>query len=581
MAGHNHKLDLIVVGAGVYGICAANTYLQLHPTADIVVLDSDEDAGGVWSNSRLYPQFWSQTGERLGGYPDSAFKVPEGAERYHDLFEAKHLTKYLEDYVTGQAYNGRSLRKRFVFRCWVNNLQKDGDAWNIQANLEGKNVTYRAGKVIVATGLTSVPNMPQLPGKEHFRGSVLHQKTFGNSKILTPEETEVEQHTHITILGGSKSASDMAYAAATDINAPRKVSWIIRTSGSGPLILTKAQGFGKYRSLPELGSIRAIANLSSANPYLHETWFSSFLHKTWLGEWLLQKIWSQSETESAAIANYDGREGALLGFEKLRTETSIRWRSGSVGILQKDDFWDVVARNVRVHRGDVAELTVDAVVLDDGTEVRTDVLLCATGWKQQHSCFSTEEAARLGLPLNLNDSRELVEQSQQHWSKLEEEADRKVLSRWPYLTNAPKSKARPIRTTPYRLYNLTLPVSDQSIAFLGLQLVPNSYHTALAQTLYAIAGLDGVLKLPPKEEMEKEVAFIDRWCARRYPVHGHLGNVLDYEMVSFTDYLLKQLGLSSHRTKASWWADMTDPVVASDYAALVEEYRKKHADYVS
>ena len=112
---------------GVYGIYAANTYLEIHPEANIKVLDSDEDGGGVWSTSRLYPHFWSQTGTRLSGYPDVPFKVPEGVETYYDLFEAKHLAKYLEGYVTDHEYDGRELRDRFVFRCYVTGVEKAGD----------------------------------------------------------------------------------------------------------------------------------------------------------------------------------------------------------------------------------------------------------------------------------------------------------------------------------------------------------------------------------------------------------------------------------------------------------------------
>ena len=57
---------------------------------------------------------------------------------------------------------------------------------------------------------------------------------------------------------------------------------------------------------------------------------------------------------------------------------------------------------------------------------------------------------------------------------------------------------------------------------------------------------------------------------------GWLGNVIDFEMVSYTDKLLAELGLSSHRYKGSWWADLTDPCLASDYAGIIDEYRNKY-----
>ena len=363
---------------GIYGVYAANTYLELHPEANIKVLDSDEDAGGIWSTSHLYPQFWSQTGARLSGYPDVPFKLPEGAETYYDLFEAKHLAKYVEAYVTDHKYDGRELRDKFVFRCYVTGVEKAGDGiWTIRADREGQQVTYRASKVIIATRLSSVPNMPDLPGKEAFKGAVLHQKAFGHSRVLTAEEADMEDHAHVTILGGSKSATDIAYTAATDPNHPRKVNWIIRTSGSGPLVFSNAKGFGKYRNIPETGSTRAIASLSSANPYLPESWWSWFLHKTFVGEWLLEKIWRRIERESPMLADFYGREGRLEGFEGLKSESNVRWRAGPLGLMQRDDFWDVIARNVRIYRQDIARLTEETVVLEDETEVRTDV--CSAG----------------------------------------------------------------------------------------------------------------------------------------------------------------------------------------------------------
>jgi dimethylaniline monooxygenase (N-oxide forming) len=511
----------------------------------------------------------------VSGFPDVQFKLPEDAPRYHDLFESKYLTQYLEDYIVDQKYDGRGLGERFVFNCWVRHVRKEGSLWVIDAKLDDEDIQYKSTKIIIATGLDSQPQMPHLHGREEFEGPVLHQKDFGKSGIFTDAEADPQNHINITVLGGSKSAADIVYAAATDTNHPRKVNWIIRTDGTGPIVLVDAKAFGKYRATSELGSIRALSNLSAANPYLPETWFSWFLHKTIVGQWLLNFVWSQNENKSISLANYKGREGALPGFEKLLPEGKIQWRSGPMGMLQKDDYWDVIAKNVQVYRGDVRHLEKDTVVLEDGTKVRTDVLLCATGWKQQHPYFDADDAARIGLPIKPKE-KELVQEEWQHWSKLDEEADRKVLARWPYLASVPQFRTYKVTTTPYRLYKNVIPPNDPSIAFLGLEYVPNSYHVAAVQAIYAIAILDGCLQLPPQAEMEKDIAFIDRWCARRYPVHGWQGNVLDYEMLSYTDHLLEEMGLSSHRPRTSWWRDLTDPCLASDYAGLVDEYRKKY-----
>lgn len=576
-------LDLLIIGAGIYGTYAASTYLALHPTATILVFDADSGPGGVWSKSRLYPKFYSQTGARLCGFPDFPFKVPEGEETFHDLFEAKWLSGYFEAYLDREVgENRRRLGERFWFRVWVERVWKEGELWCARGKrkVEGGDgeevVEVRAKKIIVATGVFTQPFVPDLPGREKFGGPILHQKDFGKSKILTPEEAEIQKHRKISILGGSKSAADIAYAAATDPNREREVTWIIRTSGTGPLLLTHPKGFWKYKSLPEVGSTRAVASLSTANPYVEESWWSWFLHRTPVGEWLLDKIWSQAAGDAANLAGFGVREGRLEGFEGLRSSTSTRWRSGQQGILQQDDWWDVIAKKVKVVRGEIERLEEGKIVMEDRREIESDVLLAATGWMHGHTVFSSEEKARLGLPLNLESEKELAEAERAKRQHLDEEADRKVLARWPYLASAPKFKKQPIASTPYRLYNMCVPTTNHSIAFLGVPVLPNSYHTCIATTLWAIAVLDGAHVLPSQTAMEADVSYISRWCARRYPVDGWLGNRVEFEMVSFTDKLLAELGLESHRDKQSWWRDWTDPCLASDYAGVVDEYRRKY-----
>lgn len=575
----SEPLDLIIIGSGIYGVCAAQTYLTLHPSAAILVLDADSGPGGVWSKSRLYPGFHAQTGVRLCGFPDVPFKVPEGVETFHDLFEARHLSRYFEEYLAREVgEGGRSLRERFWFGVWVERVWKEetGGLWRVLGKKGEEGVDLCAKKVIVATGVFTRPFVPTLSGREKFGGPILHQKDFGQSKILTSEEPDIEKHTKITVLGGSKSAADIAYAAATEPQHPREVTWIIRTSGTGPLLMTHPKGFWKYKSLPELGSTRAASAISSANPYVEDSWWSWFVHKTPVGEWFLDSVWSAAAGDAEKVANFEGREGRLEGFEGLRSSTVTRWRSGQQGILQHEDWWDVIAQSVKVMRGDVERLEEGKVVLEDGRMVESDVLLSATGWVHGHTMFSAEDKARLGLPLDLERDDELVEEERRHWQEMEAEADKKVLGRWPYLAKVPNFKKTPITSTPYRLYNMCVPIEDQSIAFLGIPVLPNSYHTALATTLWAIAVLDGTHKLPPKPEMEQDVAFIARWCARRYPVDGWLGNRVEFEMVSYTDKLLAELGLNSHRNNGSWWGDLTDPCLASDYAGVVDEYRRKH-----
>lgn len=44
------EFDLAVIGAGIYGIQAARTYLELHQNDKVIVFEASGDVGGVWSS---------------------------------------------------------------------------------------------------------------------------------------------------------------------------------------------------------------------------------------------------------------------------------------------------------------------------------------------------------------------------------------------------------------------------------------------------------------------------------------------------------------------------------------------------
>ena len=184
----------------------------------------------------------------------------------------------MEEYVDGKVYAGTGLRERISFSTWVKDVRKVDGTWQVVAEKEGRGeVVYHAKKVVIATGTSSVPNLPDLLGKKSFKGPILHQKDIGRSNLLTKDEENIEEHESITIYGGAKSAADLAYAAAKDTSRDgkhRKVNWIVRSSGKGALGYVHPKSpFSKYRNITETATTRAMPGLSSANPYLPEgTW---------------------------------------------------------------------------------------------------------------------------------------------------------------------------------------------------------------------------------------------------------------------------------------------------------------------
>lgn len=229
---------------------------------------------------------------------------------------------------------------------------------------------------------------------------------------------------------------------------------------------------------------------------------------------------------------------------------------------------------MHVYLDDIVRLSSNQIHLQKGTEITTDVLLCGTGWNSaSFNFFEPQELVRLGLPHNL--TNEPPEQAKL-WSQLEGKADRDIIECFPILASPPEHHHRAIQTTPYRLYNGIAPIEDNSIAFLGYFNVGNFFKGAECQAIWATAFLDEKFQLLSIESWRLKVAQHVVWCKRRYLSDGELGNFVLFESNAYTDGLLHEVGLSSHRK--GWFRDYFRPGYAADLAGLRDEYIAKYQD---
>jgi hypothetical protein len=215
------------------------------------------------------------------------------------------------------------------------------------------------------------------------------------------------------------------------------------------------------------------------------------------------------------------------------------------------------------------------VCLKSGEELPTDALLLGTGFVPSLNFFDHSLLKQLDLPYTPGDEPTA---SAHKWALLEKAADQQVIEKYPLLANPPADIFRkPTPTTPYRLYKGMAPISDasdRSIAILGHLLVPNYFRVGEIQAIWATAYLDGQLKLPPVEEMEKEVALFTAWCRRRYLSNGEKGNHVLFEVAFYNDRLLEQVGLKSHRR--GWFWDYFGPGTMVDLRGLGKEYLERY-----
>lgn len=250
---------------------------------------------------------------------------------------------------------------------------------------------------------------------------------------------------------------------------------------------------------------------------------------------------------------------------------SAFWYTGPLGLVQHDDFWDTLAGNIDVYRESISVLEPCHIVLSNGIRLAADSICCGTGWNTRCGLFTKRMTIALGLP---HDPVDDDQETQQHWATLLASAEADIRSRFPILEESPIIKAAEATTTTTRLYNCIAPLDDTSIVFLGQAHSSNSFRAAEAQAIWATAYLDGSIGLPPREQAEHNIAAMNAMSRRRYPTQGQAGDCIFFELIWYTDKLLDEVGLKSHRKLG--WSDWVDPCLASDFKDCVQEYRARH-----
>jgi dimethylaniline monooxygenase (N-oxide forming) len=419
---------------------------------------------------------------------------------------------------------------------------------------------YTAPKVVDATGYNSIPNIPEIPGASTFKGKIIHHRDFGRSTLL-------QDCKHIVVLGGAKSAADVVYAAA---KVGLQVTWVIRKSGSGPAAYFPPDAPIPYYSNGNAAFHHRFVGSLLACIFAPESWWSTFLYRTFIGRAFVRFVWGTMQGEMYKRADYDRKDGMENGYKNLKPDLGLFWQNDSTGLNPHEDLFDTFATKVRIYRQDVDSIGVESMNLADGTIIETEGIVFATGWQQTTPFLDPSTAYSLGLATELS-AADPDEDSK--WAALERMADVKVLTRFPLLADPPPHHTSVPRTTPFRLYKAMIPTHDHSVVFLGKMMLANHTYNSELQAIFAVGVLEGTLALPNVQNMEEEIALTRAWQMRRYLGKGYMGNWFYFDIVPYTDALLEELGLRSHRMKG--WRDWVKPIVAEDLKGLMAEWKQK------
>ena len=279
-------------------------------------------------------------------------------------------------------------------------------------------------------------------------------------------------------------------------------------------------------------------------------------------------------------------------FEPPRTVTEVDLLKSWEVCLLKSREWirrplDFVKSSAPVKEGmkgsdvrpvaDVDELGEGVVRLSDGTELVTDAVVCATGWKARPPIkFSPEGMdAELGLPSNA---------AQMFSQKDVAAADAEIFSRFPKLREQPKTPSPGGDTSaddtnqPFTLYRFMAPpkhmLESNDIAFAGMITTISTPLCAHLQALWITAYLSNTLSRLPSStlEAEKTALLHSRFGRWRYAC-GYGARFPDFvfDAVPYLDMLLRDLGIKEKR-KGGWLSEIFEAYGPEDYKGVVGEW---------
>ena len=303
-----------MIGAGPAGLAVAATLRQRG--LPCVVLERAMSVGSSWQ--QRYDLLHLHTIRWLSGLPGG--RIPHRLGRW---VSRDDFVRYLDGYA--QQFDVRP-----EFGVTVRRLERSENGWRLTTS-DG---SREAWAVVVATGYSSVPDLPAWPGRDEFTGMLLHSADY--------REPTAYRGRKVLVVGAGNSAAEIAVqlvdAGATVIQSVRTPPNIVRRDTLG----IPSQLFGialKHAPAPVLNSVVG----------------------------LLRKVSVPNLTRYGLPAP-DGD-----GFSQFQRTATVpildhgfvdRVRDGRITIVPAVDHCDG-----------------DRVVLADGSDVRPDVVIAATGFR--------------------------------------------------------------------------------------------------------------------------------------------------------------------------------------------------------
>src|SRR5215510_9811393 len=365
---------VLVVGGGQAGLSIAARLTQLQ--IDTLIVDRERRIGDNWRNRYRALTLHNQVHVNHLPYmpfpPSWPTYIPKDklAGWFEAYVEGMELNYWTATEFEGGAYNETEERWSVVLR--------PGD---------GTKREMRPRHVVMATGVSDIPNLPDIPALRDFRGTVLHSSQY--------DDGDAWRDKRALVIGTGNSGHDIAqdlYSSGAKVTLVQRSSTLIvniEPSAQLPYAL-----YGEGPPLEDCDLITMSIPLSVARE-----------SHTLLAE-------QAKNLDRELLAGLE-RVGFKLDFGEDGTGWQFKYLTRGGGYYFNVGCSDLIVGGEvgLVQFSDIAEFIAEGARLRSGDTLEADLIVLATGYKgQEHlvrKLFGDDVAARVGPIWGFGDGQEL------------------------------------------------------------------------------------------------------------------------------------------------------------------------------
>ncbi|XP_071713884.1 probable flavin-containing monooxygenase 1 [Rutidosis leptorrhynchoides] len=510
--------QVVIIGAGISGLVACKYRLSkgLNP----VIFESSGDIGGVWAKTIRTTRL--QTFKGMYQFMD--FPWPSSVTE--DYPTQKQVLEYIHSYA-----NHFDLFKHIQFQSVVKEIDYQGSSNSMWSSWNGIKGTFLQGKwkvtvqngqsqppstkvfdadfVILCVGrFKDVPNIPEFypgTGPEIFKGDVIHSMEY--SAMDHEKAEDFVEGKKVVVVGFQKQGLDIAMECSS-VNGPENPCTVV------------------YRK--DRWKINDFSVWGIPLQYLYLNRFSELLvHKpgqTFLLGLLATLLSPLGWVISKLVETYIKIKLPLAKFNMVpECNFSKDARSCLLARLPDGFFNRVETGSILLKKSPSFSFHKDGILIDgENKPIDTDIVILATGFKgiqKLKNLFTSQDYGN-------------------------------------FISASPDSRAA--------FYRECIHPRIPQLGIIGFSESFSNLFTSEIRCKWLVELIDGNVKLPSIEDMEKDISNWDKYLKNSSGKY-HQRSCIAALDIWYNDQLCKDMGWNPRR-KNGFWADLFQPYGPMDYA---------------